>query len=189
MNYKITVSYIRCQHFLNLILGQLFFCNNCIPDACSLKNKKNWVATCEVMRGKSYFYKPITKHGPNMEKPKLLEFINSISKNTLMETLGITYTDVGDDYLEATMEVSPKVHQPMGLLHGGASVALAESVGSAASHLLVDTKSFDIKGIEITANHLKSVASGLVTAKANLIHKREKLHICGKLKLSTLMGN
>lgn len=112
-----------------------------------------------------------------MEKSKLLEFINSISKNTLMETLGITYTDVGDDYLVATMEVSSKVHQPMGLLHGGASVALAESVGSAASHLLIDTKSFDIKGIEITANHLKSVASGLVTAKASLIHKGKTTHL------------
>lgn len=96
---------------------------------------------------------------------------NVVMKNTLMETLSITYTDVGEDYLVATMPVNSKVHQPMGLLHGGASVALAESVGSAASHLFIDNDKFEIRGIEISANHLKSIRGGIVTATARPIHK------------------
>ena len=92
-----------------------------------------------------------------MDRTKMLEIANKITQNTLMETLEITYVDVGPDYLVATMPVSPKVHQPLGLLHGGATAALAESVGSAASHLLIDTSAFEVRGIEITANHLKSV--------------------------------
>ena len=69
------------------------------------------------------------------------------------------------------MPVTPKVHQPDGVLHGGASVALAESVGSAASYLFLDTKDFVIRGIEISANHLKSIKEGDVFAKATFIHK------------------
>jgi uncharacterized protein (TIGR00369 family) len=84
---------------------------------------------------------------------------------------------VGEDFLVATMPVNSKVHQPMGLLHGGATVALAESVGSAASHLLIDNNAFDVKGIEITANHLKSKKEGLVTAQATLIHKGKTTHL------------
>ena len=88
-----------------------------------------------------------------------------------METLGIVFTEVGDDYLVATMPVNDRVHQPMGLLHGGATVALAESVASAASLLFIDTSSQEVRGIEITANHLRSVRSGLVTATAQALHK------------------
>jgi len=94
-----------------------------------------------------------------------------------METLGITYTDVGEDYLVATMPINSSVHQPMGLLHGGATVALAESVGSAASHMFIDTGAFIVKGIEITANHLKSKKEGLVTAKATILHKGKTTHL------------
>jgi uncharacterized protein (TIGR00369 family) len=112
-----------------------------------------------------------------MDRLKLLELANKITKNTLMETLNITYTDVGDFFLVATMPVTSKVHQPMGLLHGGATVALAESVGSAASHLLIDAKEFEIRGIEITANHLKSVSSGVITATASIIHKGKTTHL------------
>ena len=68
------------------------------------------------------------------DKEKILHYCNIISENTLMRTLKITYTDAGQDFLVATMPVTPAVHQPVRLLHGGASVALAESVGSAASH-------------------------------------------------------
>jgi uncharacterized protein (TIGR00369 family) len=100
-----------------------------------------------------------------------------MNKNTLMETLNIQYTDVGDDYLVATMPVNEKVHQPLGLLHGGASVALAESVGSAASHLFIDTNNFEVRGIEITANHLRSKKNGLVTATAKAIHKGRNTHL------------
>lgn len=112
-----------------------------------------------------------------MDYAKILELANKLSKNTLMDTLEIKYVDVGEDFLVATMPVSSKVHQPMGLLHGGATVALAESVGSAASHLLIDTKNFEIRGIEITANHLKSVTSGLVTAKASILHRGKTTHL------------
>jgi len=112
-----------------------------------------------------------------MDKSEKLLSINAITKNTLMETLGIVYTDFGDDFLVATMPVNSKVHQPMGLLHGGATVALAESVGSAASHMFVDTNNFIIKGIEITANHLKSKKSGLLTATATILHKGKTTHL------------
>ena len=94
-----------------------------------------------------------------------------------METLAITYTDVGEDYLVATMPVNSTVYQPMGLLHGGATVALAESVGSAASHMFIDTSAFIVKGIEITANHLKSKKEGMVTATATILHKGKTTHL------------
>ena len=101
----------------------------------------------------------------------ILEQCNKISKNTLMETLEISYSDVGEDYLIAKMPVTPRVHQPDGVLHGGAMVALAESVGSAASHVFLDTDKFYIRGLEIAANHVKSVKDGFVYARAEFIHK------------------
>jgi uncharacterized protein (TIGR00369 family) len=111
------------------------------------------------------------------DKEKILHYCNSISKNTLMETLNIKYIDAGADYLIATMPVNPSVHQPMGLLHGGASVALAESVGSAASMLFVNSDLFEVRGIEIAANHLKSKRNGIVTATAKIVHKGKSIHL------------
>ena len=112
-----------------------------------------------------------------MDKQKILQKLNGITKNTLMETLGIVYTDMGDDFLIATMPVTPKVHQPAGILHGGATVALAESVGSTASHFFIDTDKEEIRGLEITANHLRSVKEGLITAIAKPIHKGRTTHL------------
>jgi len=106
-----------------------------------------------------------------MNKEAVLSKCNQISKNTLMETLSIEYIDVGDNYLTARMPVGPKVHQPDGILHGGASVALAESVGSAASYIFLDAEHFMIRGMEISANHLKSIKEGYVYATARFIHK------------------
>lgn len=106
-----------------------------------------------------------------MDKEKILERCNQICKNTLMETLDITFVDVGDDFLTARMPVNSRVHQPDGVLHGGASVALAESVGSAASYLFLDTDSFAIRGLEISANHTRSKVSGHVFATARFLHK------------------
>ncbi len=106
-----------------------------------------------------------------------LEQVNAFMKNTLMETLDITFTEIGEDYLKATMPVTPRVYQPMGLLHGGASVALAESVGSTASYLFVNSPDYDIRGIEISANHLKSKRSGIVTATARFIHRGKTTHL------------
>lgn len=106
-----------------------------------------------------------------MDEKQLLKAINARCKNTLMETLGITYTAVGENYVEAQMPVTSKVHQPDGVLHGGASVALAESVGSIASYIFCDNDHYFVRGIEISANHIKSISSGLVTARAEVIHK------------------
>lgn len=113
----------------------------------------------------------------NFDKDKALKLCNRISKNTLMETLEIKYTDAGEGFLQATMPVNSRVHQPMGLLHGGATVALAESVGSAASVLFIDPEKEEVRGIEIAANHLKSKKDGIVTATAKIIHKGKSLHL------------
>ena len=111
------------------------------------------------------------------DKEKILHYCNKISENTLMRTLNITYTDAGEDFLVATMPVTPAVHQPVGLLHGGASVALAESVGSAASMLFVNPEVSEVRGIEISANHLKAKSNGMVTATAKILHKGRSIHL------------
>ena len=113
----------------------------------------------------------------SFDKEKMLEMCTQWSKNTLMETLEITYTDAGEGYLVATMPVNSRVHQPMGLLHGGATVALAESVGSAASLMFVNPEKQEVRGIEISANHLKSKREGLVTATAKIIHQGASIHL------------
>lgn len=104
-------------------------------------------------------------------KEEFLATVNAVSKNTLMETLEIEIVDYGDDFLTARMPVTPKVHQPDGVLHGGATAALAESVGSFASHIFTDLDNYFVRGLEITANHLKSVKTGYVYAKATFLHK------------------
>lgn len=106
-----------------------------------------------------------------IDNEKILATINQRCKNTLMETLQIKYIEVGEDYLVAKMPVNPSVHQPDGVLHGGATVALAESVGSAASLVFLDTQDYVVRGIEISANHLKSIKEGVVYAKAKWVHK------------------
>lgn len=104
-------------------------------------------------------------------KTKILAVCNHISKGTLMETLSIEYIDVGENFLIARMPVNAKVYQPDGVLHGGATVALAESVGSAASYIFLDGNEFYVRGIEIAANHVKSIREGYVYARATIIHK------------------
>ena len=111
------------------------------------------------------------------DKEKILQYCNHVSKNTLMQTLNIEYTDAGEDFLVATMPVNSAVHQPMGLLHGGATVALAESVGSAASMLFVNSDVSEVRGIEIAANHLKAKRDGIVTATAKIVHKGRSIHL------------
>ena len=94
-----------------------------------------------------------------------------------METLEIEYIDAGEGYLKAKMPVNSRVHQPMGILHGGATAALAESVGSAASLMFVDANEFEARGIEISANHLKSKRAGTVYGTARIIHKGRSIHL------------
>lgn len=112
-----------------------------------------------------------------MNKEEVLQRCNAFCRNTLMETLSIEFIDVGEDFLKARMPVSHKVHQPDGVLHGGATVALAESVGSAAAFVFLPTDKVMVRGIEISAHHLKSVKSGFVYAVAKLLHKGRTLQL------------
>lgn len=106
-----------------------------------------------------------------MSKQEILKQLNASSQNTLMQTLEIEYIDLGDDFVVAKMPVTSKVHQPDGVLHGGATVALAESVGSVAAYLSNTSEKMTIRGIEISANHVRSIREGFVFAKAKVLHK------------------
>ena len=112
-----------------------------------------------------------------MDKKSLLEKFNSLNKNTLMETLDIEFTDFGDDFVTAKMPVTPKVHQPDGQLHGGATAALAETVASFASNFFINSEEEFVNGIELTINHIKSKKTGEVFAKATNIHKGRTTHL------------
>jgi len=107
----------------------------------------------------------------------VLAKLNQSSANTLMQTLGIEYTDVGEGFLEATLPVGPAVHQPMGILHGGATAALAESVGSAASALLLNLDTHYPVGLELSINHIRSMREGKVCARADLVHQGRTTHL------------
>jgi len=113
----------------------------------------------------------------NMFRAKDLEEINHFSKNTLLEHLSITFIEMGDDFIKAKMPVVPKTHQPLGYLHGGATLALAESLGSIASFLLIDPTQYNVFGLEINANHIRSKKDGYVIATARPIHIGTKTHI------------
>jgi 1,4-dihydroxy-2-naphthoyl-CoA hydrolase len=96
--------------------------------------------------------------------------LNGWSANTMMEALGIRITAVGDDWLQGTMPVDRRTHQPYGLLHGGASVALAETLGSTAAMLTLDPEKELAVGLDINANHIRGVRSGTVTGTAKALH-------------------
>jgi len=98
-------------------------------------------------------------------------------KNTLGEHLGMRFVAVGANFLQASMPVDHRTHQPYGLLHGGASVALAETVGSVASALVVNHEKYYCVGMEINANHLRSVKYGTVTATASPLHLGRTSHV------------
>jgi len=104
------------------------------------------------------------------------EELTERSRHTLPGYLGIRVTEIGADFLRATMPVNARTHQPYGVLHGGASVALAETVGSMASMLCVDTN-YLVLGQDINANHLRKVTSGLVTATARPFHLGRTSHV------------
>jgi 1,4-dihydroxy-2-naphthoyl-CoA hydrolase len=104
-----------------------------------------------------------------LTKPSL-DQLNSSGKNNMVSHLGIVFTAVGDDFIEATMPVDSRTKQPMGLLHGGANVVLAETLGSVAASLTVNNDKQAVVGLEINANHLKSVREGLVKGTAKPIH-------------------
>jgi len=108
----------------------------------------------------------------------LVNYLNqNIITDTLLETLSIKFTLAEGQQLTAQMPVTSRVHQPMGLLHGGATAALAESVGSTASHIFIDSDKFEIRGIELSINHLRSKKDGMIYATAKPIHIGRTTHL------------
>lgn len=110
------------------------------------------------------------------DKIQVADFAH-LGKNTLGEQLGMEFTEIGEDYIKGTMPVDHRTKQPYGLLHGGASVALAETLGSIGSALVVDQSKFNCVGLEINANHLRSVRDGFVTGIAKPIHIGASTHV------------
>ena len=110
-------------------------------------------------------------------KAEILNRLNSWGGETLGKTLQIIFTDVTDDTLTATMPVTPKVHQPYGIMHGGASCVLAETLGSCLSVLHVDIEKFAPVGTNINSNHLRSKKDGIVTGTAKFIRKGKTMHV------------
>lgn len=107
-----------------------------------------------------------------------LDALNASNKNTLNESMGVAFTEIGDDYLKASMPVDKRTVQPMGLLHGGANVALAETLGSVASLLCLEDPSKQAPvGVEINANHLRPVTKGYVTGTVKPVRVGRLLHI------------
>ena len=106
-----------------------------------------------------------------------VEALNGLSGNTMTEHLGIVFTRVGPDFLEAQMPVDARTQQPMGLLHGGASVALAETLGSVAATCCVDMSKQFCVGLEINANHLRGVREGMVTGVTRPVHIGKKTQV------------
>lgn len=106
-----------------------------------------------------------------------LEELNSLSVNTMAEALGMVFTDIGDDFLKATMPVDNNTRQPYGLLHGGASAALAETLGSVAASLCIDRERFICVGLEINCNHVRGKKDGVVTGTATPLHIGASTHV------------
>lgn len=103
-------------------------------------------------------------------KPVDLKLLNDLHKNTMQEFVGIEFIEVGDDYIKAKMPVNERTKQPLGLLHGGANVVLAESLGSIASLLCLNTDEKTCVGLEINANHIRAVRDGFVYGITKPIH-------------------
>jgi 1,4-dihydroxy-2-naphthoyl-CoA hydrolase len=103
--------------------------------------------------------------------------LNTICENTLIGHLGIVFTEITDKYLKARMHVDKRTTQPMGLLHGGASLALAETVGSVGSYLMIDRSKFNVVGIQVNGNHIGSARSGYVEAIGIIVHKGTRTHV------------
>ncbi|MGY6520928.1 MAG: hotdog fold thioesterase [Mongoliitalea sp.] len=117
-----------------------------------------------------------------------LETLNSWGKNTMTDFLDIQFTAIGEDYLEATMPVTERTKQPLGLLHGGANVVLAETLGSVAATLTVNPQTHYCVGLEINANHIKSVRDGHVKGITKPIHLGKKTQIW-EIKIYTASGD
>ena len=110
-------------------------------------------------------------------KEEILHKLNTWGEESLGKTLDIVFTDVTDETLSATMPVTPKIHQPYGIMHGGASCVLAETLGSCLSVLHVDIEKFAPVGTNINSNHLRSKKEGIVTGTARFIRKGNTMHV------------
>ena len=99
------------------------------------------------------------------------EQINELGKNTIAEHLGVEITEIGEDFVRGTMPADPRTFQPMGRVHGGATVVLAETLGSTGANLLVDTSQYYCVGLEVNANHVRGVSGGKVTGTARLCYR------------------
>jgi 1,4-dihydroxy-2-naphthoyl-CoA hydrolase len=108
---------------------------------------------------------------------RTLENLNANRHGTLIETLGILFTEIGADFVRGTMPVDSRTAQPYGLLHGGASVALAETLGSMGAAMCVDAEEYQVVGQEINANHVRAARSGLVTGTARPVHLGGRTHV------------
>ena len=106
----------------------------------------------------------------------MIKQLNDLCKGTFISFLGIEFLEYGDDFVEARMPVDNKL-QPMGLLHGGASLALAETIASGGSFLLVDPEKYDVLGLQVSGNHISSVSEGMLYARAEIIHRGKKTHV------------
>lgn len=106
-----------------------------------------------------------------------VEELNSRPKNHIGGLLGIQFTEIGEDFIIGTMPVDERTHQPAGILHGGASVVLAETLGSIASYMCIDPDKHVAVGLEVNANHLRPVKSGLVKGVCKVIHRGAKTHV------------
>lgn len=111
------------------------------------------------------------------DKNVSLENLKSLGKGTMTEHLGIEWIELGHNFIKAKMPVDHRTNQPYGLLHGGASCVLAETLGSVASHLIVDSSQFYCVGIEINANHIRSVKSGFVYGVCSPLHIGSSTHV------------
>lgn len=103
--------------------------------------------------------------------------LNGMNKNTLAETLDMQFTEIGDDFIRLQMPVNSTTHQPYGLLHGGASAALAETIGSVASWMCIDREKQICVGMEINCNHIRGIRTGMVTATATPLHLGATSHV------------
>jgi uncharacterized protein (TIGR00369 family) len=108
---------------------------------------------------------------------KTIEELNSLNKGTMMEWMQLEYLEAGEGYLKARIPVDERTFQPMKILHGGASLALAETVAGLGSALIVDLDIFEIKGAHVSANHIGSTTAGFAIAEGRLIHKGKNTHV------------
>ena len=111
----------------------------------------------------------------NLDTP--LDLINQSSKNSLLGSLGIQITSIGDGIVEGTLQLSEKNCRPDGILHGGANLALAETLAGLGSMLLVDFKTYDVRGIQVTGNHTSALKKGRALAVAKIIHQGNQTHV------------